>query len=1054
MKFPSTCLLVLLVLLECSFAQDLTSLLEQARTYDFGQDSQVIVALEKRIIIESKSDPSRVSIAQQLAAELRRTDATFGFKQFICRQLAAIGTAAEVPVLVELLGDADLADMARYALARIDNPAVDVALRTSLAGAKGKVLLGIISTIGNRGDADASDQLAELLNSPEPTVQAAAITALGRIASTGAGEVLRRRADAPSVPLSETLADACLSAAEKLVAEQDRQADRSALSEQLFRAVFRRSASAYFKAAALKGLLAHGGKDELALLVDTLKRGDGELQRAVAGAVVPELANVPQIDAVCTLFPQLSPDVQVLVLSAFADYGSGTASVMTVIRQALKSPEPGVRLAAVTALASVGDSSDLDALVGLAVSGAPGEQQRARKTLALMSSPDINTHLTKLLAAGDEKSQTVLAEVLGERQAREAAPQLLEIARTRTGALAKESIKSVGLVGGPNELTPAIEIMLASGVELQETAVQAVVAVARRAESESECASTLASRYSDASLDSRARQAVIRVLGRLGAASGLPVILAGMKDTDPELSKEAVIAASMWPDAEPAPDLLAVARGASNPSLKVLGLRGYLDLIERDRELSPDEKVRRYEASMSLAPADAEKQRIFSKLAQVASFSALNLAVKLGGNPAREDAITAAVSIAQKVYADNTGLARLILQKLLESSQDQKLAAQCREIMAQIDRLESGHVESLPAFRVVTINPDSRFEAAAMLDVNHDGRLDIYCGGFWYQAPDWTRHTVRQIAERDNYFLDLAAVPVDIDGDGWTDVVGGSWHGKDVFWIRNHGRTGAPFETIKIDEPGNLETIIGVDINGDSRLDFLPDTVGSTHWFEFHRDTNMAAGARWVRHDLPGGEAGHGIGAGDINGDGQIDIVSPKGWLEQPSEPGVPWIWHQQFDLGRASVPILVHDVNGDHYPDLIWGDAHGYGLQWLEQVPVGEKVRWEKHPIDSTWSQPHFLLLADLDGDGAQEVVTGKRYYAHNGNDPGADHPLCVYAYRYDRVTHQWTRHALHEGGRVGFGISTMAGDIDKDGDIDILAPGKSGLYLLENLGNKPRVK
>ncbi|RPJ82020.1 MAG: VCBS repeat-containing protein, partial [Acidobacteria bacterium] len=218
------------------------------------------------------------------------------------------------------------------------------------------------------------------------------------------------------------------------------------------------------------------------------------------------------------------------------------------------------------------------------------------------------------------------------------------------------------------------------------------------------------------------------------------------------------------------------------------------------------------------------------------------------------------------------------------------------------------------------------------------------------------------------------------------------------------------------------------------------------HWYESRRDASVASGARWIRHDLPGDAAGHGIGAGDINGDGRVDIISPKGWLGQPDKGDVPWTWHPQFDLGSASVPILVYDVNGDLYPDLVWGSAHGYGLQWLEQVPVGEKVRWEKHQIDSTWSQPHFLLLADLDGDGTEEVVTGKRYYAHNGNDPGEDHPLCIYAYRYERSTHQWTRHAIHEGGRVGFGISTMAGDIDKDGDIDLLAPGKSGLYLLEN--------
>jgi len=846
--------------------------------------------------------------------------------------------------------------------------------------------------------------------------------------------------------MPDSLADACLVSAEKLNAVEVRQASTTALSEQLLRAVFRRGSSPHVRAAALKSLLASGAKEELALFMDTLKRGNPELQRAVAGTVVPELANLQQIDAVCGVFPQLPPDVQAIVLGAFADYGSGTASIAGVVRQAMKSPDPGVRSAAITALASLGDSSDVDNLVHLAVNGTLAEQQRAKKTLVVMSFPDVNTRLATLLAAGDQKTQTKLVEVLGERQAREASPQLVDIARAQTGALSKEAIKALAQVGGADEVGAAVQIMLAGNPELQESAVQAVVSIARRSESEARCASLLVEKYQEAGTTAGARLAIVQVLGRLGAAAGLPVVLAALKESDSELSKEAVVAASSWPDAQPAPDLLRIARESSNTSQKVLALRGYLDLVERDRQLSAEEKVSRYEACAALTVEDAEKQRLFSKLGQVASFSALNLAVKLAGNPAREEAIVAAVSIAQKVYPENTGLARLVVKKIMESTRNEKLTMQCRDLIGQIDKLEAAHPAAFPAFKAVAINADSRFEAAAMFDVNNDGRLDIYCGGFWYQAPHWSRHTVREIAERDNYFLDFGAIPVDIDGDGRIDVVSGSWHGKDVFWIRNPGKPGGRFETIKIDEPGNLETVLGLDINGDSRLDFLPNTVGSIHWYEFQGDASIASGARWVRHDLPGGVAGHGIGAGDINGDGRVDIVSPKGWLEQPENPEVPWIWRPQFDLGSASVPILVYDVNGDYYPDLVWGSGHGYGLQWLEQVPVGEKLRWEQHPIDSTWSQPHFLLLADLDGDGTEEVVTGKRYYAHNGNDPGEDHPLCIYAYRYEQSTHKWKRYPVHEGGRVGFGIATMAGDIDKDGDIDLLAPGKSGLFLLEN--------
>ena len=92
-----------------------------------------------------------------------------------------------------------------------------------------------------------------------------------------------------------------------------------------------------------------------------------------------------------------------------------------------------------------------------------------------------------------------------------------------------------------------------------------------------------------------------------------------------------------------------------------------------------------------------------------------------------------------------------------------------------------------------------------------------------------------------------------------------------------------------------------------------------------------------------------------------------------------------------------MHDVDGDGDSDLIWGLGHNYGLFWLEQTTTDGQRTWEKHLIDKSWSQPHFMLMADLDNDGKDELVTGKRYYAHNGNDPGENDPRCVYYYNFD---------------------------------------------------------
>ncbi|HQG48368.1 MAG TPA: HEAT repeat domain-containing protein, partial [Sedimentisphaerales bacterium] len=126
-------------------------------------------------------------------------------------------------------------------------------------------------------------------------------------------------------------------------------------------------------------------------------------------------------------------------------------------------------------------------------------------------------------------------------------------------------------------------------------------------------------------------------------------------------------------------------------------------------------------------------------------------------------------------------------------------------------------------WRLHVINADSRFEAAGVLDVNRDGKLDILSGGFWYEAPDWKKHFVREIKEEGNYFYDFANLPMDVDGDGWVDTAGAAWHNKMVYWVRNPGKTGEPWQVFEIDTPGNMETAMPYDIDGDGQLDILPN---------------------------------------------------------------------------------------------------------------------------------------------------------------------------------------------------------------------------------------
>jgi dienelactone hydrolase len=363
-----------------------------------------------------------------------------------------------------------------------------------------------------------------------------------------------------------------------------------------------------------------------------------------------------------------------------------------------------------------------------------------------------------------------------------------------------------------------------------------------------------------------------------------------------------------------------------------------------------------------------------------------------------------------------------------------------------------------PRFAVHAINAEAEFPACAVLDVNHDGKLDIVSGGFWYEGPQWKRHFVRDVEVIRGRFDDYSNLPLDVNGDGWLDTISVNYRSKSAFWIEHPGETiksapDTPWEKHLIDSPGTMETGRLEDIDGDGRLDILPNGTGFACWYELSRDKTADGQPKWLKHDLPSEVAGHGVGFGDVNGDGRGDVVGPSGWLEAPGDRrSGRWLWHEEFDLFRdTSIPILVKDVEGDGDADLIWGRGHHTGLYWLEQAKVDGQRTWTMHAIDTSWSQPHSILLADLDGDGQAELIAGKRYMGHEGNDPGEWDPLCVFGYTFHKDSRTWSRFEISRGGGAGFGLDPKAADVDGDGDLDLVGGDRSGLYLIENLGPVP---
>lgn len=340
-------------------------------------------------------------------------------------------------------------------------------------------------------------------------------------------------------------------------------------------------------------------------------------------------------------------------------------------------------------------------------------------------------------------------------------------------------------------------------------------------------------------------------------------------------------------------------------------------------------------------------------------------------------------------------------------------------------------------------------ETSTFADIDGDGKLDIVCGEYWYANGTWKKTQFRSL-EYDNFYIDaFTDLALDVDGDGNIDIITGTYFSKKLSWYRNPGKTAKPgvaWEETIIDIGGSVEFFFLVDLDNDGKArEILPQFGGKipTAWYGL-------SNGKWIKHIASEQNHGHGIGAGDLNKDGRNDIITPEGWLEAPINPlDGNWRLHRDFPPMKALSLIHVIDINGDGRMDIVAGNAHDYGFFWLEQNTGGT---FEMRMIDDSWSQAHTVVKVDLNKDGQPDFLTGKRFMAHNGRDPGEREPLGIYWFEYIKESSgkiQWTKHVIDYSTRTGTGMQMPVGDLNGDGILDFATPGKSGLHLF--MGQRP---
>jgi putative membrane-bound dehydrogenase-like protein len=350
-------------------------------------------------------------------------------------------------------------------------------------------------------------------------------------------------------------------------------------------------------------------------------------------------------------------------------------------------------------------------------------------------------------------------------------------------------------------------------------------------------------------------------------------------------------------------------------------------------------------------------------------------------------------------------------------------------------------------------------EGATIVDANKDGRPDLVSGAWWYAGPTFAeRFEYRPPQEFDvnvysENFFNFAG---DFDGDGWDDVLIVGFPGAEAFWYENpQGKAGHWERHLVLDVVDNESPGL-YDIVGDKRPELVCNHGGFVGYAEADpSDPNKPWRFTPVSENRGYQRFTHGLGVGDVSGDRRSDILLREGWWEQPEKLGgaEPWKFHEFLFTEPGGAQMLVSDYDGDGDNDVVTSKAaHSYGLAWFENVKDGDKITFREHKITGekpdeneygvAFSEAHGLALADMDRDGVQDFVTGKRWWAHSEHDPGALEPAVLYWFRTVRENGTAKFVPFLIDSDSGVGTQVTVGDLNGDEWPDIVVGSKKGTF------------
>jgi HEAT repeat protein len=622
-----TILVVFMILAGTSFplraqtaasSASLDQILKELSTYDGGIESAPFWKLRDYVYARKDTPAARRECETKLL-EFLGTRATPVAKMAACRLLRVIGTDASVPVLQAMLLDKDSADMALYALVKIDGTAADGALLQTLPKVDGAMKTAVIAALGERSTREAIPVLAPLLKPGSEFVAASAL-ALGEIGGAQAADALisaLTRAPADQKPV---IAASIMKCAEKFAAAKN---ERMALP--LYNVLMGDSAlPESIRKGALIGRISTSGDQAAPVLMEQLKGADAGMQEA-AILKIKDILKPDAIGAVAALLPGLPEVSQVKLLAVLSGYPKDR--VLPAVLQAAKSSSAPVRLAALKALESAGDASTVSFLAETAAKARGPEQSAARGALNLLTGRPVDEAVLNLLAAKPaEEIQVELLLAIAERRdfaAKSAVGALLDSSPSRVRI---QALKTMRTIGTPSDMPAILAFLIKTGEEAERAEAETTVAALAQKIANPDGRANSIKGMLASEKDAKARARLCGVLGRIGDDSALPALRTAAKDQNEEIVDAAVRALAAWPTPAARDDLTLLARESKNETHRLLALQGLLRMIGLERNRRPEAVVADLKQASLLVSRPEEKRLILGTLTRFACADALALA--------------------------------------------------------------------------------------------------------------------------------------------------------------------------------------------------------------------------------------------------------------------------------------------------------------------------------------------------------------------------------------------------------------------------------------------